>query len=102
VFAHPLVDDTKRNGIVSLGGRTFRLRRVAFPKEGCRQGLVVDLLESAAAAGLDRHGVVARLCLTLRAGVFGANRLSRMAEGLASAEVAALVASTVRDAALWP
>jgi len=55
LFAHPLVYNTKRTGRFTLGGRTFELRREAFPAEPTPEWFVVDLLRHADEAGVDAY-----------------------------------------------
>ena len=75
VHADTLVYNTKRSGTFVLGGRTFRLRRVAFPECPPAEWFVVDLLEHANAAGVSRVDVVGALGRALAAGRFDAERL---------------------------
>ena len=79
LFVHPLVYNTKRTGTFALGGRTFELRRVAFPTGPPPEWFVVDLLRHADAAGVDRDELVDRLDRRVRAGRFDADRLFDMA-----------------------
>ncbi|MCB9681863.1 MAG: hypothetical protein H6733_10360 [Alphaproteobacteria bacterium] len=79
LFARPLVYNTKRTGTFELGGRTFELRRVAFPTDPPPEWFVVDLLRHADAAGVDRDELVDRLCRRVRAGRFDTDRLFDMA-----------------------
>ena len=56
LHADTLVYNTKRSGAFRLGGRTFRLRRVAFPENPPAEWFVVDLLQHADEAGVSRPG----------------------------------------------
>ncbi|MDQ3264169.1 MAG: hypothetical protein M3Y59_10980 [Myxococcota bacterium] len=58
VFAMPLVYNTKRSGVFTLGGRPYRLCRVRFPKKPTPEWYTVDLLENhdSVGASLDTLG----------------------------------------------
>lgn len=77
LFAHPLVYNTKRTGRFVLGGRTFDLRREAFPVDAPAEWFVVDLLRHADTVGLAREQVAAELAR--RRDQFDASRLREMA-----------------------
>jgi hypothetical protein len=95
LFVHPLVYNTKRTGTFALGGRTFELRRVAFPADPPPEWFVVDLLRHADAAGVDRDELVDRLGRRVRAGRFDADRLFDMATRFGTtAELEAVRAAT--------
>ena len=79
LFAHPLVYNTKRTGTFSVGGRTFDLRRVAFPSAPTPEWFVVDLLRNAASAGVDRNALTRNLAARLKAETFDVDRLFDMA-----------------------
>lgn len=79
LFVHPLVYNTKRTGTFELGGRTFELRRVAFPTDPPPEWFVIDLLRHADDAGVDRHDLVRNLTQALRRGRFDLDRLFEMA-----------------------
>ncbi len=95
LHVHALVYNTKRSGSFALGGRTFELRRVAFPSEVCPEWFVVDLLRNSNAAGVDRADLLVNLGKALRAGRFDPRLLLRMAEQFGNREVADLVRRTV-------
>ena len=91
VFAMPVVYNTKRSGMFDLGGRTFLLRRVAFPKAPTAEWFVVDLFENAAAAATSPEALAARLADALAAGRFDTERLGAMAERYGSRRTQGLV-----------
>jgi len=79
LFAHPLVYNTKRTGQVAIGGRTFLLRRVAFPVDPPAEWFVVDLLRNAEAVGLTREALERSVKRALTEGRFDAAVLAEMA-----------------------
>lgn len=91
LHADTLVYDTKRSGTFHLGGRTFRLRRVAFPENPPAEWFVVDLLQHAGEAGVSRREVVKAVERSLAAGHLDADRLRAMAERYARRSVRALL-----------
>jgi hypothetical protein len=80
VFAMPLVYNTKRSGRFELGGRTFLLRRVAFPLDPPTEWFVVDLFEHAEQAGTSQADLTVRLRRALARGAFDPERLRAMAD----------------------
>lgn len=80
VFDHPLVYNTKRSGTLHLGGRTFELRRVAFPSDPPAEWFVVDLLRHADAVGADREAIIRTLAARLQENRFDTGRLQQAAE----------------------
>ncbi|RYZ68036.1 MAG: hypothetical protein EOP08_01460 [Proteobacteria bacterium] len=99
VFAMPLVYNTKRSGTFDLGGRTFLLRRVAFPKAPSAEWFVVDLFENAAAAATSPEELAVRLAEAVAAGRFDTARLVAMAARYGSRRTQALVRDAVQRAA---
>jgi hypothetical protein len=94
LFAHPLVYNTKRSGVYTLGGRTFVFRRVAFPTNPPAEWFVIDLLRHADSVGLDRLDLARALARRVQRGRLNADRLQDMARRYGGpAEV-----SLVRDA----
>lgn len=79
MFAAPLVYNTMRSGNISLGGRTFQLRRVRFPVEPPAEWFVVDLLKNAESVGLTHADVEPRLRTALEAERFSPQVLTEMA-----------------------
>lgn len=75
LFAQQLVYNTKRSGTFELGGRTFVLRRVRFPRKPTSEWYVVDLFEHADEAGTSKTDLLPSLRAALRQGVFDATRL---------------------------
>lgn len=98
LHVHPLVYNTKRTGTVTLGRRTFELRRVAFPQEVSAEWFVVDLLRHADTVGLDAADVAKNLVRAVRLGRFDRERLLAMAEQFGDRAVANLVRLVVREA----
>ncbi|RKG56134.1 hypothetical protein D7X30_24315 [Corallococcus sp. AB011P] len=80
VFASALVYNTKRSGRFELGGRTFELRRVAFPQPPTLEWFVVDLFENAGSAGVTPAGLTRALMRALKRGAFDARRLGGMSD----------------------
>ncbi|MGH7443065.1 MAG: hypothetical protein ACREKE_10375 [bacterium] len=91
LFAHPLVYNTKRSGLFRLGGRSFQLRRVAFPPAPSREWFAVDLLEHADQAGTSRVELAAALGRSLASGAFSPGVLAKMVKSYGSKAIQALV-----------
>ena len=100
VFAMPLVYNTKRSGTFKLGGRSFRLRRVAFPAKATPEWFVVDLFENAASAGVSRDALSAALSRALKAKRFNSQVLSDMSERFATRANKALIDAAAKTAGL--
>lgn len=79
VHAHALVYNTKRSGVVTLGGRKFNLRRVAFPRDPSPEWFAVDLLEHRDQAGVGLEVLEKRLVQALRKQDLNGERLVAMA-----------------------
>lgn len=79
LHVRPLVYNTKRTGRLTIGGREFDLRRVAFPADPPPEWFVVDLLRNASTVGVDREDVMARLLERVEQGQFDRERLLEMA-----------------------
>jgi hypothetical protein len=86
-----LVYNTKRSGSFQFCGRTYRLRRVAFPRTPSREWFVVDLLEHADEAGGSRRDLVGAVRSALDAGRLDAERLGAMASRYGSRAVQILL-----------
>ena len=99
LHVHPLVYNTKRTGSVTLGGRTFELRRVAFPRDLTAEWFVVDLLRHTDAAGLDQADLVRNLVSAVAHGRFDHARLLEMAERFGTGADAKLMRRVVDGAA---
>jgi len=91
LYADTLAYNTKRSGAFQLGGRSFRLRRVAFPAHPPKEWFVVDLLQHAAEAGVSRQEVMKAVGRSLAAGRLDAGRLRAMAERYGRKSVRALL-----------
>ena len=98
LFARPLVYNTKRTGSFDVGGRTFELRRVAFPANSPAEWFVVDLLRHADAVGTDREELVGHLAQRVRDGRFDVDRLFDMAARFGSADALEAVRRAVAAA----
>ena len=98
MFVAALVYNTKRSGTFTLGGTSFRLRRVAFPDPATPEWFIVDLLEHAEDAGAARHELAAALSRAVRQGAFRADRLRKMAEGYGTKATRKLVESAISGA----
>ena len=79
LFAKPLVYNTKRSGTVQLGGRTFELRRVAFPAEPTAEWFAIDLLRNAERVGLEPDALEAGLRSAVSTGRLSRAGLTEMA-----------------------
>jgi len=99
VFPMPLLYNTKRSGTFRIGGRTFRLRRVAFPKQPSPEWFVVDLFENAAEAGSSREQLTQALTSALRRGTFEPKRLREMATRYGTRATSQFVESALDRAA---
>jgi hypothetical protein len=80
----PLVYNTTKTGIETLGDKQFEFRRVRFPRKVDREYLVVDLFENLARAGADLESVQRALTLALRQGQFDVQRLQERAKDYGS------------------
>jgi hypothetical protein len=98
VEAMPLVYNRTRTGKVRLGGRSFELRRVRFPRRPTPEYFVVDLLENAERAGADLGSVGTALTAALHAGRFDAGRLHGMAAEYGTRRTQEVVRSALREA----
>ncbi|MDT8369723.1 MAG: hypothetical protein RQ745_10985 [Longimicrobiales bacterium] len=81
VEANPLVYNTGRTGLVELGGRKFKLRRVRFPRDPSPEFFVVDLLENLQRTDRGEEDVLRQLGKALEEGRFDPERLHEMAFG---------------------
>lgn len=79
LHVRPLVYNTKRTGTLTIGGRTFDMRRVAFPVDPPPEWFVVDLLRNAGTVGVDRADLLERLTDRVARGQFERERLLNMA-----------------------
>lgn len=79
LHADTLVYNTKRSGTLRLGGRSFRLRRVAFPDAPSPEWFAVDLLNHAGEAGVSRRELVWYVAHAAAEGRLDAERLRTMA-----------------------
>lgn len=95
MHVHTLVYKTKRTGRFHLGGRTFELRRVAFPREVYAEWFILDLVRHCATVGLDRADLLGYLAGALKRGRFDRERLLRVAEQFGSRAEARLLQQVV-------
>jgi hypothetical protein len=91
LHADTLVYNTKRSGTFQLGGRVYRLRRVAFPRTPVREWFVLDLLEHAEEAGVSRLDLLDAVRTALDSGRLDVERLSAMASRYGSRTVQILL-----------
>jgi len=96
MFAATLVYNRKRSGKFVLGGRTFLLRRVAFPAHPSREWFAVDLIEHQAMAGVDPEALVVGMQREVRAGRLDAAVLGEMAASYATQATQTLVRHCIR------
>lgn len=89
--ATPLVYNTTRSGILTVGGRRFRLRRVAFPRNPTPEWFVVDLFQHAEQAAASRDDLERALAVAVGTGRFDRARLRAMAERYGSKDTQARV-----------
>lgn len=95
VFVAPLVYNTKRSGTFAFGGRSFVLRRVAFPDNPPPEWFVVDLIEHAAQAGASPSDLAFSLARALSRHAFDPNRLFDMATRFGTKATQAHVVSAI-------
>lgn len=76
----PLVYNTTKSGVDTLGKKRFEFRRVKFPTKVDREYLVVDLFENLGRAGADRLTVQKALARALSHGRFDALTLLKRAK----------------------
>ena len=98
MFGSTLVYNTKRSGEFTFDGRTFLLRRVAFPEEPCPEYFVVDLIEHHAMAGVPLSTLERRLTGTLRTSGWDMDRLLAMADRFGTKATLALVKRCIEEA----
>lgn len=91
MFTATLVYNRKRSGEFILGGRTFWLRRVAFPAHPPREWFAIDLIEHQGMGGADADALRTGLRRELRDGRLDIAKLSEMAETFGSKATQALV-----------
>ena len=100
LFALPLVYNEKRSGEFELGGRRYRLRRVAFPKNPPPEWFAVDLFENTGQAGASGDELARNLARALAAGRFAGGRLWEMARRYGTKRTQTLVQKALREAAV--
>lgn len=91
IHADTLVYNTKRTGTFHIGGRRFRLRRVAFPRHPSREWFALDLLRNTGEAGVSRGEIALALARAVRLGRLNAARLRAVARRYARASVRRLI-----------
>ncbi len=79
VFSYPWVYNTKRTGTFELGGRTFLLRRTAFPIQPSPEWYAIDLLRNSESAGVPWERLERHLKQAVTAGQFDREKLWDMA-----------------------
>ncbi len=98
MFAATLVYNRKRTGEFELGGRTFLLRRVAFPTHPPREWFAIDLIEHQAMAGVGPDALAAGLLYEIREGRLQPTVLTAMAAAYGTKATLALVRESIRRA----
>lgn len=91
MFARPLVYNTKRSGEFKLGGQTYVLRRVSFPRKTLREWYVVDLVQHHVEAGVALDDVERELTRAIRSGSFETEVLRKMATDYGTRRTQSLV-----------
>lgn len=99
MFARPLVYNMKRTGEFKLGGQTYILRRISFPRKPLPEWYVVDLVQHHVEAGVTLDQVERKLTRAVLAGVFDMDALGRMATKYGSHQSRSLVDRAI-DAAV--
>lgn len=99
LFAHPLVYNTKRSGTLTVAGRTFEFRRVAFPAQPSPEWFAVDLLRHADEAGVDADDLTARLADKVSKGTLNVDALFEMATQFGGPEEVERVSDATQAAA---
>ena len=75
MFASQLVYNETRSGEVKLGGRSFTLRRVAFPDAPTAEYYAVDLMKNHRKAGISLAQIETELCRAIAEGRFKPSKL---------------------------
>jgi len=97
LHAWPLVYNTKRTGEFKLGNRTYRLRRVAFPKNPSKEWFVVDLLQNYREAGVTLEELGEGLRRALASSRFDASELKRLAKRFGTRRTQGIVEEATRS-----
>ena len=79
VFAEQLVYNKKRSGRFRFGNRTYRLRRVRFPRNPAPEWFVVDLLENRDMAGVSLDSLERALARAIGTGRWRPDKLRETA-----------------------
>lgn len=98
LFALTLVYNRKRTGEVTLDGRRFLLRRVAFPDNPPLEYFVVDLLIHHAMVGMDLRTLERGLVSSTRKGHVDVALLRQMADRYGTRAIAVIVDRALRHA----
>lgn len=96
MFAKPLVYNTKRSGEFKLGGQTYVLRRVAFPRRALAEWYVVDLVQHHVEAGVSLDELEKELARAVRSGSFDIETLRKMATKYGTHGTQSLVERAIR------
>ena len=99
LHAMPMVYNTKRSGIFKFGRRSFRLRRVAFPKDPSPEWYLVDLFEHAGEAASQPEALARALSLSLTRQSFDRKKLKEMAETYGSKKTQASILACLEQTA---
>ncbi len=93
-----LVYNTKRSGEITLGGRRFLFRRVAFPERPSAEWFAIDLLEHADMAGASRADLEVALVRALASGRLDREALRSAASSYGTRATRALVERAITQA----
>ncbi len=98
LHANPLVYNTKRTGEFRLGNRTYRLRRVNFPRSPSKEWFVVDLLQNHQEAGVTLEQLAEGLQRAIASGRFDARVLMRQTKRFGTRRTQDIVQEAVQSA----
>ena len=98
LHAYPLVYNTKRTGEFRLGNRTYRLRRVNFPRSPSKEWFVVDLLQNHQEAGVTLEELAEGLQRAMASGRFDARALMRQTKRFGTRKTQDVVQEAVQSA----
>lgn len=99
LFASELVYNESRTGTVELGGRSFMLRRVAFPETPTPEYFAIDLLRNHQKAGTSIHRLLTELGRAVATGRLNKAGLRREAERYGTASTQRMVEDALEAAA---
>jgi hypothetical protein len=98
ILAEQLVYNTKRSGRFRLGNRTYRFRRVRFPRNPTPEWFAVDLLQNHEMAGVGLDRLEEGLRGAVRAGTLRSRELRESADRYGTRRTRSLVERAVEAA----